>query len=208
MTTSVGYPTPLRVQCNRGFGSAFWFVIGVTLLLTLFGVAQGWATGSGKGAAVGLLIGASVGVIFLVTRAVLLPQLSIDLERGRLRTRFRTIPFYAVAVVRFEAYGRPGSWADFMDADGRVLARMALADTFFATPTAAQWHALRCTIASASAVGGYRSAQTPLRHSSWVPVDAAVQALDAQASWCAAGKRSSSRHAPVTAFYGTHVALH
>lgn len=198
---------PARVKCNRGFGATFWLVMGVTALVAPFVVAQNGVTPSGKRAAIGLLIGASIILIFVLTRVLFFPRLSIDLEHGLLRTRFRTVPLSAVAAVRFKIYGRPGNWADFLGADGRVLARMALAGTFFATPTALQWCALRQAIASAPAVAGARAARTPLKQGSWIPFDTTLQALNAQVAWCAAGKRSSSRHAPIAALYGTRIAL-
>lgn len=192
------------VRCNRGFGWSFWLIIAI-LMAFLPIVAFGAAQGEPGRTLAGLAVGGGVAALFVLTRALILPKLVIDLGAGVLRTRRDTIPFAAVALVRFARNGKSGVWAEFVDDRGKAVARMSIADTLYAAPTAEQWAAL----------GGMVSATAAARRDGWprdpaaptAPAAEAAAIMRAQSAWVMAGHRSSARGAPASALDRTTVPL-
>ena len=191
------------MRCNRGLGWTFWLVMGVVSLMTLLAMA-----GARDLPTLGALgIGVFVAVLLILLRVRALPRLEILVAEGALRTRRGTVPFSAIANVRFANEFRAGVWATFTADDGTTLARMSLADTMYAVPTAEQWAALGATIRGAAVARGVAPEAQPAT-GSWVCPAKALDVLGRQVAWCRAGHRSSSRHAPATALRSHALALH
>lgn len=190
---------PLRVRCNRGFGWTFWLIICVTAVVTLLVMAS-------EHPVPGLGLGAFVATVFVLLRALALPRLEILVSEGALHTRRRTVPFSAIARVQITNESRAGVWATFTADDNTTLARMALADTLFAVPTADQWEALAAAIRGAAVARGVAPQSRPAT-GSWVCPAEALDVLERQVAWCRAGHRSSSRQAPATALRSHGIAL-
>lgn len=192
------------VRCNRGFGWSFWLIMSI-LMAFLPIVALGAAQGEpGRGLA-GLAIGGGVAALFVLTRALLLPKLAIDLGVGVLRTRRDTIPFAAVALLRFARQHKSGVWAEFVDDRGKVVARMSIADTLYAAPTAEQWAALGVMVSATATARG--AGRTPDPAASTIPAAEAAAIMRAQSAWVMAGHRSAARGAPASALDRTTVPL-
>lgn len=184
---------PPRVRCNRGLGFVFWAVLVVVCLVAavVAGRAQlpVWA---------GFGIGAALIVLIILVRLRILPRLEILVADGLLRTERHTVPFSQIAEVRFSPRHHSERWASFLAEDGTTLAKMALANTMFATPTAEQWAGLHAAIRGAGiARGVHPDAQPPLP-GHWPP-GRALDVLADQVEWCRAGHRSTSLRAPARA---------
>lgn len=195
---------PSRVRCNRGVGWSFWLVMAINALVTLIVVAE-THEGVPGGIGFGIGIGLGVGVLFILVRAVLLPRLEIRTAEGSLRTRRRTIPFSAVSSIRVTNSTRAGVWGVFIGHDGKVLARMSIADSLFAAATSEQWDALGRMMASTS--GGANRDGGLIASVRTLSSTAAIEIVQAQAAWCRMGRRSGASRAPAAALRGTTISL-
>lgn len=178
--------------------------MGIIVVMTLIAVAGTWNRTSAGGLP-GLVIGGIVFVIFVVVYSILLPRLEFLPPQAVMRTRRRTVPFAAVAVIKFHR-GRAGTWIDFIGDDSRSLARMSIGGSLFATPTSEQWAALRHLIHSAAVDGGVSFVEQP---TSGKVVDPrwAIGIIDAQIAWRLAGHRSTGGRAPAASLVTTSIML-
>lgn len=147
------------------------------------------------------------GLLFGLSVRLLLPRLQFDHAQGVLRTRrwATPAPYTTIAGVRVWS-AKSGAWADIIGVDGRRLARMALANTWFAAPDARQWDALRHALRTAAAAGPAGTTRPPRGHRPEVPVGEALRILDAQVAWGLAGGRPD-RHAPWRTLHSTTVVV-
>ncbi|MDR8019876.1 hypothetical protein [Nesterenkonia aerolata] len=188
---------PPIVRGNRGVSIWFWITLAVIILAGPVIIAVPRAgSEAAPPAQWPLIIGCGVALL-LGTRALLIPRLRFDLPRGEFTTRRHRYPFAAVARMEFTRQSA-GLWAVLRNDQGHRIGAMSLGNSFCAPPDAAQWAALRHTLATSAAIR--RTPPVPPSHGE-LAIGQVLQILDAQVAWCRSGKRSSSREAPHQALY-------
>lgn len=201
---------PPVVRCNRGFGAWFWVTMGLVALIAALA-----AVGSGRPPWAAALIGVGMVLVYTLTRAGL-PRLTILPAEQGIRTRRDTVPFAAIAAIDLRGPRRPGIWARFVDDERRTLGRLSIAESLLAPATTEQWVALRQIVAAAAGRGRISPPDPRLwsnagRPPGWsgdpMSADEALAVLDAQISWCEAGRRPHHRRAPMKALVSRVVIL-
>src|SRR5699024_1357334 len=103
--------------------------------------------------------------------------------------------------------GRAGTWANFINVEGKCAARMSLAGSLFAKADSLQWAALRHVIHQTVAVVGARPENPARLPDPQISAGAALEVLDAHIAWCQAGNSSTSRHAPARSLTGRRITV-
>lgn len=163
------------------------------------------------------LIGLGAAALFILTRAFL-PRLTISPAEQLIRTRRRVVPYAAVAAIDFRRPEKAGIWVNFIgDERRRPLTRLAIDETLMAPAGVEQWVAVRQIVVALAEDQGSEphvgatlfpaEGRIPPWQSRPVSTAQAIDTLDAQIAWCAAGSRSGHRRAPMRALLGRVVVL-
>lgn len=177
----------------------------IAAFVPVFVLGDGDRSVDGWGAGIG--IGAVAAAIFIGVRGLALPRLEILPAEGVLRTRRRTVPFHAIADVEMPGQSQSGVWANFRGDDDALLARMSIARSLFAEPTASQWAALQHTVHAAAVARGVPLAQRRAASGGSWTVGDAIAVLDAQEAWVRAGHRSHAKGAPARSLEGARIQI-